>query len=587
MGFCPSEDLLQKILPAILLSLVVASVVIPLAGCIAHAPDNGGGGSTPLLVTVTSSPASPANIILSTATAPSTVQYTATVTGTSNQAVTWTLAADTTATTVCTATGTALGTMAVTGTSTMTYTAPLPTTPLPVSPCSIVVTATANEDNTTSAQVRLNLHVIVSINPAPDTIGQGGNLQYTATVTGAPATSAGQSIQWSATNGGGFVPAADTTLASSDGIFIAPPLSQGVTTIAATVTATSVFDQTQLASVPVTVVQYDPLGTVSNVQTLDSSLCPTAPDGTLGSATCYSMTVTCPGVADWTATYLKVNTPALNPPAGTVLFTVGQGGANLYDTEYTYGSTTVGNILAANYTTVQVSFGAPFDGGANPNGWLTGPGGPRRLACRYATVANWVNGNPQTINKNATTGAPLCATGNGTGADAIAYGVSEYGLNAIFKMIELTSGPLLTEVDQGCICSTENNGPQGAPCNSAPAPLCYSTSGKASLDAAYSQSSVCSSGNPNNTLLLTSDSIFYQRGKGAVFPLPTTNLDMKFGALDTGAGEPQGWAWNKVVLQNTPTQSCEPNAGHELPNDPTSAADIATSIADSVVGQCK
>jgi len=312
------------------------------------------------------------------------------------------------------------------------------------------------------------------------------------------------------------------------------------------------------------------------VKTLPANECPAAPDGTLANGNCYSMTVSCDGIADWT-TYLKVNTPTKNPPVGTVLFTVGEGGANLYDTEYTFGSTTVGGVLAAGYTTVQTSFGSPFDGGANPNGWLTGPGGVRRLACRYATLANWVYNNPQTINSKATSSAPFCATGNAEGAGAIAYAVSEYGLNSIFKMIELTSGPVMTELQEGCNCGNGNSGPQKAPCNATPAPLCFS-SGQSTIDSAYSQPGLCSSGNMLNNDLFRSDSINYQPGKGAIFPLPTTALNQRFGLLDTGADEPQGFEWNQNVSQNKPTQQCENDASRDLPNDPKSAADIANDI---------
>ena len=149
MAFCRTEDSLRNYAVSALSCLLLLSIVLSLAGCIAHAPGNGGGGGKQIAVAVASSPASPASVSVSTST-PSTVQYTATVTGTSNQAVTWSLAADPDATTVCTASGSALGTIATTGTNTMTYTAPAG--PLPMSPCGVAVTATSNEDNVTTGQ---------------------------------------------------------------------------------------------------------------------------------------------------------------------------------------------------------------------------------------------------------------------------------------------------------------------------------------------------------------------------------------------------------------------------------------------------
>jgi hypothetical protein len=504
-----------------------------------------------------------------------TQEFGATVTGTSNTAVTnWQVNG-------IPGGSSTIGTIVSSGSNTAVYTAP---TTVNAVPFTVTISAVSSANSASSGSILANVHVTVAVTPATDTIGQSANLLYTATVSGVPSSS--QGVNWSVTsaNGGGFVPTADTTgIPSNQGIYIAPSLSQGQTTLAATITATSQFDPTQSGTATITVQETDPLGTVSNFQPY-SGTCPTGTEDN-NNASCYSMTVSCDQVAPWT-TYLKVNTPTQNPTLGTVIFAGDGGGANLYDTEYTYGSTTVGDVVTDGYTTVQVSFGAPFDGGANPNGWLTGPGGVRRLACRFATVANWIYNNPQALNSNTSSGAPLCATGNAEGAGAIAYTVSEYGMNgqnaqsgvnSNIKMVELTSGPVMTALDQGCICSPVSMGPSGAPCNANPAPMCYTT-GTTTIDAAYSQPTVCSSGNTINTLLLTSDSIYYQRGKGAVFPLPATSVNMRFGASDTGASEPQGWLWNRVLLQNTPSQSCEAGASHDLPNDLISAGDIAKDI---------
>jgi len=539
-------------------AIVAESVAIPTVTATANVT------VTPIVVTI--SPSTPPTLLLPVG---GMQQFTASVTGTTNTGVNWQVNGIPGGDSIN-------GTIDATGL----YSAP---TNIPTSvtsgPFQVTITAQSQQNSSYGASALVNVHVTVTISPLADTIGQGANLLYTATVNG----TSNQGVYWSVTsaNAGAFIPVADVSwLPTNQGIYLAPPLSQGTSSLTATINAQAQFDSEAAASASTTatVVTTDPLGTISSssVQTLPSNQCPAAPDGTLGGATCYSMKVSCDAIADWT-TYLKVNIPSKNPPAGTVLFLVGQGGANLYDTEYTYGSTTVGNVLKAGYTTVQISFGAPFDGGVNPYGWLTGPGGVRRLACRYATIANWVYNNPQVLNPNAASSAPFCATGNGAGAGAVAYAVTEYGLNSIFKMIELTSGPVMTELDQGCNCSNGNSGPPNAPCNPTPAPLCFTT-GQTTIDAAYSQPSLCSSGNISNNLLFRSDSLNYQPGKGAIFPLPTTALNLRFGALDTGAGEPQGWAWNRSVSQNTPTAQCESTASHDLPNDSTSATDIANDI---------
>jgi hypothetical protein len=524
----------------------------------------------PIVVTI--SPSTPPNLKLPVG---GTQQFAETVTGTSNTAVYWQVNG-------ITGGNSTVGTIDAAGL----YTAP---SEIPASvtsgPFQATITALSQANSNYSASALVNVHVSVTITPSAGTMGQGANKLFTATVNGVANQSADkQGVYWSApdANTGGFIPTLDTPwLPSTQGIYISPPLVTANTPIVVTIAAQAQFDADNAASASttVTVLQNDPPGSVSEVKTLPANQCPAAPDGTLANGACFSMTVTCNPAADWTA-YLKVNTPKTTP-SGTVLFIGSQGGANLYDTEYTDGSLIVGKVLTSGYTTVQISFGAPFDHGANPNGWLTGPGGVRLLACRFATVASWIYNNPQTLNPSQRSSAPFCATGNGGGSSAIGYAVSEYGLNSIFKLIELTNGPTMTELDEGCTCN--GTGPQSSPCNPTAGglPLCY-TSGMNSIDAAYSAPSVCTSGNTDNNLLLRSDSILNQRGKGAIFALPTTTLKQRFGKLDD-ADQAQGWAWNKSVSQNIPSAECEQSASQEMPDDSVSATDIANDIT----AECK
>ena len=582
---------MRKILFAAVSCVITASILLPLAGCIAHAPGSGGGGQQ-LAVAVTSTPSSPASVPVS-GTTPSTVLYTATVTGTSNQAVTWTLAADSSASVVCTATGTGLGTVTSTGVNTMTYTAP---STLPLSPCGVQVTATSNEDNATTGRALVNIHVFVTIGAAPSTIGQGANLQYTATVTGAPQTPTGQAIQWSASGAGAF----DNPL-NNPGLYIAPPLTGGTTSVAATITAASQFDPGQAPTVPMTVQETDPLGTVSNVQTV--SPCPADSNGGLANGTCYSMTVSCGGIADLT-TYLKVNpTPLGTRPKGTVLFLIGSGGNGLYDSDplWIYGYQAVETVSNAAFNTVQVSFGAPFVS-TQPNGWLQGPGGVRRLACRFATVADWVYKNPTTINPNfsASNSAPMCATGNSGGSGALAYSVYQYGLAGTnttgptqeFVMIEPTSGPPMTRLDSACVCNNSLMGNPDLCPNSTRSPLCYQPSEADIIDPAYqiqgqTSPTLCSNGlsgvDGSQANRFASDSIDYQPTKSIPIALSKTLVvNMRFGGMDTSTAVPQGETWRTAVSPQPTDPVCIDDAPHDIP----SVSDGATTIANDIIASC-
>jgi hypothetical protein len=583
---------------------IVLVSLLPLAGCIASAPGGGGGGSKPITVTVTSSPTAPASVfVMNTSGMPDTVQYTATVTGTSDTAVTWTLSAYSNASVVCTATGSGLGTITTTGSNTMTYTAP---SILPVSPCDVVVTATSSKDNVTTGQALVKVSVFVTINPAPPTIGQGANLQYAATVVGA--SSANQGIGWSAPSctpcsnqqtGGAFDP-------NNPGLFIAPGLQSGTTQVVTTINATSIFDSNQSPMTTITVLKSDALGTATPSTPAAAQItCPSFTGG-LNGATCYQLKVSCDAIADYYA-YLKVNSPT-GTPLGTVIFGTGTGGTSLYDNDLSFivgsfngGQTVVGDLLnlgVANqgFTTVQISFSDPFNPQPpQPNGWLQGPGGVRRVACRYATVADWVYKNIH--NSNAS--APYCATGNSGGSGAIGYAVTEYALASEFSMLEMTSGPVMTLLHQGCaVCGKY---PGSDPCTQTQGNMCYSVSAGGTgstagiIDTAYqaqgqSTPTLCTDAvngvNPNdpNFSRFLSDSIEDDPGVRPQLPIPDppTTVNVVFGTMDTtGNAVPEGYAWWGGVGPQPPPPTCVATAPHAIPSDPNGAAQIVSDIQTS------
>ena len=557
---------------------IVLLTVLPLSGCIASAPGHGGGGGQQRIV-VTVSP-TPIAVAFG-----ATQQFTAAVTGNSNTSVTWSM----------TSASNCGGSV---DSSSGLYTAPAPPSTLPVSPCPVTITATSNADNATTGQALADVHVVVTVSPATDTIGQGANLQYTASVAGAPNTAQGQGVNWAAAGAGAF----DNPL-NNPGLYVAQPLTGGVTSVPATITATSQYDQQQSGTANTTVVETDPLGTVSNVTTLPSSSCPADSNGGLNNGTCYSMTVSCDQVADLT-TYTKVNTPPSGTtPKGTVLFLVGGGGNGLYDSNplWTYGYLTV-EMVNASFNTVQISFGQPFTS-SQPNGWLQGPGGVRRLACRYATIADWVYNNPKMINANSSgaNSAPMCATGNSGGSGAMAYAVYEYGLAGInttgppqeLAMIEPTSGPVMTRLDQACVCNNSAMGKADSCPGSTPSPMCYSPSEADIIDPAYqvqgqNSPTLCSNGlsgaDGSQAIRFASDSIDYQPTKAPAIPLSkTVTVNMRFGGMDTSTAVPQGETWWTAVGPTPPVPACTADAPHDIP----SVQDGATNIANDILSLCK
>jgi hypothetical protein len=140
-----------------------------------------------------------------------TQQFTATVTGTSNTAVTWSASA---------------GTVSASGL----YTAPN-------TAGTYTVTATSAADSTKSASVQVTVTaqsvVAVTISPTSASLQAGGTQQFIATISGTSNTA----VTWSATGG----------IVSASGLY-----SAGVTAGTFSVTATSVADTTKSASAAVT-----------------------------------------------------------------------------------------------------------------------------------------------------------------------------------------------------------------------------------------------------------------------------------------------------------------------------------------------
>jgi hypothetical protein len=414
--------------------------------------------------------------------------------------------------------------------------------------------------------------VSVKVSTAPTGIGVGANWQYTATVSG----SSNQTVTWKASGGG--------TIDANTGLYIAPNTVPNPAAV--TITATAAASSSASASTTVTVQTSDPLGTVTSSSLIGSCA------GSLQGGTCYQLAVSCPGASDISA-YLKVLTP-VGAPLGTVLFGVGTGGSGLYDDPnsggYVDGSNVVQSVLNSGFNTVQVSFGSPFNSNQK-NGWLQGPGGVRRLACRYATVADWVYNNPTIINPGvtATNSAPMCATGNSGGSAAIAYAVYEYGLNSEFAMIEPTSGPVMTRIDQGCSpCTSSAVGPVCASSNTHPQ-LCYESADAAIIDEAYAtgQSSgagPCTNalnGNPgaNASAIFLSDSILYQ-GNTTV-TISNTSIKQLLGEDDTSNAVPQASIWQEWISP-APMQQCMAGVQHDMP----SFSSAATQIASDIVASC-
>ena len=160
-------------------------------------------------------------------------QFTATVTGSTNTGVTWSVTG-----TGCT--GASCGTISSTGQFTAPGTVP--------NPADVTVTATsaANTGKSASATVTIIPPVAVGVTPATIQVVSGGHQQFTATVTGSPNTGVTWSLSGSGCSGSGCGSITSTGLYSAPGTIPNPAQVK--------VTATSDADSAKSGSAIVTVI---------------------------------------------------------------------------------------------------------------------------------------------------------------------------------------------------------------------------------------------------------------------------------------------------------------------------------------------
>ncbi len=235
-------------------SAIVFAGVLFLAGCIATKSSNGGGGGNQQ-TTVSVSPAT------ATVSGGSTQNFTVTVTGPSETAVTWSVNGVQNG-------NSSLGTLTAgaSGTNTAVYTAP---TTVPTPP-TVSVTATAVANGTTSPASTVTITkstVAVALSPLTATIDAGGTWDLTATVTG----TTNVAVNWSVDgilNGNSSVGtiAAKSTSTGSTATYTAPTTAPSTTTTA-TITATAAANvgasASAIATIPPIVVTLSPGSGVS------------------------------------------------------------------------------------------------------------------------------------------------------------------------------------------------------------------------------------------------------------------------------------------------------------------------------------
>jgi len=412
------------------------------------------------------------------------------------------------------------------------------------------ISASLNSVTASTALTVQDSLMLLSIAPANSFITLGADQQFTATGTYLSGITEDMtnSVVWSSSNSAVAVITAGGLAMSA---------APGQTAISATSGSVAASDS-------LTVGGTDALGTAEGAPI-------SCPAGGLVGASCHAVTITCPNISTFTG-YVKVNYPT-GAPAGTVLFSTNGNGTALYDTEFQFGSSLLNTLLGAGFAVAQISWGHPF--AVQPDGWQTGPGGIRAVACRYATMAQWIYTNIHQANS----AAPFCATGNSAGGEEIGQSLSHYGLGSIFTMVEPTSGPPFARQDWACDCL------QPKTVNSCGVPQGYCVGlGNAQdfIDPAYS-APICSEEVATHST--TYDSVFLQDSilaPDATLSYPNTFVKFVYGTLDTSTAPNQGALWQDAIT-NSKASSCVADAPHNIAD----VSDGAQQIANDIMTFCK
>ncbi len=128
---------------------------------------------------------------------------------------------------------------------------------------------------------------------------------------------------------------------------------------------------------------------------------------------------------------------------GVIVFFDGAGGTTAAFETDEYNM--LQNYFAQGYGVVQIAWNSDWEQTADTN--------IQNAACRPATFLNYVYANiyqPLTQGRHGNSNAGMCAQGFSAGSAAIAYALAYYGAGDYLDNVELISGPVLSDMKQGC-----------------------------------------------------------------------------------------------------------------------------------------
>lgn len=311
----------------------------------------------------------------------------------------------------------------------------------------------------------------------------------------------------------------------------------------------------------------------------------TVPSSGVPATSCLLASLTgCPeGVANMQAS-LKVTEPVGRTIIGTVILGGGGGGNGFYEQVFAgSGAAVIQPLVEAGYRVVQRNWRAC-------DGWMTGPGGARRLAVRYASLAD-------AIHKGVHTGGAFCGSGNSGGASEVSYALTHYGLGRIFDLVVPTSGPPMGRIDYGCLgfddatWATECATHLPSSCASVAAGVCNYGGMAIAMDAmedgtcvtagAVSTVKYCQNKDKGHTDAWRADSVL---SPTAIYAYPQTQVRFLLGNNDCGVPYAFGQMYYAAITSSK-LMTVLPGVGHDLPATSSGAAQLVADLKGGCVAR--
>ena len=174
------------------------------------------------------------------------------------------------------------------------------------------------------------------------------------------------------------------------------------------------------------------LGKVSAVTQLSS-----CSNGFFPGMTCFHAEMSCPNTVNIGLSFGELS--PTQAARGTIVFLEGGPGTTPFANP-DYGSA----YLAAGYQIVELAWDTPWEITQSIAG-----NNIKNAACRPATFLKYVR-------QNVYQGGGMCAQGDSAGSGAVAYTLAWYGGSVFLDKVELLSGPVFGDIEQGCAVPNGN-----------------------------------------------------------------------------------------------------------------------------------